>query len=336
MSQPTQNIAADERGVTPRNPLVAVVASTVVHVAIAAALLAMGVTAARSMRREAPPLLIAEWTPPPPPGVLPAAPQLPIPGGAPQYAGPAERGRMDAESAAQRAAERLAQLAPEVQPTTPASARLGGPLGFGGTLPERFRAASFALDRKRIAFVIDGGGRLLATLPAARAVLAQRLASLTPDQQFTVAIARGKGTELAPGTPAAATRENVAAALNWFTEQSAPGGTADLGEALDRVWRALEPDAVCLIARGTTTPKRTAARTASATLLASADRLNPVLASNRRTATFLCIELVESSTDGALRTLGERHGGLTGYLLLDRDSLGLSPTRPRAPLKQSP
>jgi hypothetical protein len=96
------------------------------------------------------------------------------------------------------------------------NARLGGPLGFGGALPERFRAASFALDRRRVAFVVDGGGRLLAALPAARAVLAQRLAALTPDQQFTVAVARGAGTELAPGTPAAATRENVAAALRWF------------------------------------------------------------------------------------------------------------------------
>jgi tRNA-2-methylthio-N6-dimethylallyladenosine synthase len=40
-------------------------------------------------------------------------------------------------------------------------------------------------------------------------VLAQRLAALTPDQQFTVAVARGTGTELAPGTPAAALEDTT-------------------------------------------------------------------------------------------------------------------------------
>jgi hypothetical protein len=210
-----------------------------------------------------------------------------------------------------------------------AAARFGGPLGFGGALPERFRAASFAMDKQRVAFLIDGGGRLLSALPAARAVLAQRLAALTPNQQFTVAIARGSGVELAPGTPASATRANTAAALRWFTERSAPGGTPDLGDALDRVWRTLEPDAVCVIARGTPTPLRTAARSANATLLSTADRLNPKNADGSRIATFLCVELVETSADGALRALGERHGGSTGYLLLDRATLGLAPMRSR-------
>ncbi|MEY4943232.1 MAG: hypothetical protein RL254_1413, partial [Planctomycetota bacterium] len=40
-------------------------------------------------------------------------------------------------------------------------------------------------------------------------------------------------------------------------------------------------------------------------------------------------ELVETSADGALRALGERHGGSNGYLLLDRATLGLAPMRSR-------
>jgi hypothetical protein len=318
-----------ETGVAPRSPFVAITASTIVHVLIALALVAMGITAARAMRREAPPLLIAEWTPPPPAGIAPAPPELPVPGGALVYQGPAARGVNDSASGARAAAARLERLAPPTQVTANAAARFGGPLGFGGALPERFRAASFAMDKQRVAFLIDGGGRLLSALPAARAVLAQRLAALTPNQQFTVAVARGSGMELAPGTPAAATRANTAAALRWFTERSAPGGTPDLGDALDRVWRALEPDAVCVIARGTPTPLRAAARSANATLLATADRLNPTNADGSRTATFLCVELVEISADSALRTLGERHGGSTGYLLLDRATLGLAPTQSR-------
>jgi hypothetical protein len=315
-------------GVEPRNPAVAVAASVAVHALIALALVAMGITAARAMRREAPPVLVAEWTPPPPPGVAPAAPELPVPGGAPLHEGPAARARTDAAGAARSAADRLARLVPPAEAFDAPGGRLGGPLGFSGQLPETFRAASFATDRKRVAFVVDAGGRLLAAMPAARAVLAQRLAGLAPDQQFTVAVARGSGTELAPGTPAAATRANVAEALRWFTEQAKPGGTADLGAALERAWAAMEPDAVCLIARGTPVPRRTAARSATAALLPAADRLNPAGGDGRRPAAFLCIELVDPSADGAIRALGERHGGPTGYLLLDRAALGLAPARP--------
>jgi len=317
-------------GIAPRSPAVALVASVVVHSLIAGSLLAMGISAARAMRREAPPVLVADWTPPPPPGVAPAAPELPVPGGAPLHAGPAARARTDGATAARSAADRLARMVPPQEQYSAAASRLAGALGFGGALPESFRASSFGMDRRRIAFVVDAGGRLLSALPAARAVLAQRLAALAPDQRFTVAVVRGTGIEFAPGTPALATRENVSTALRWFTERAAPGGTADLGTALQRTWAAFDPDAVCLIARGSPAPRRSAARTSGAGLLASADRLNPQDAAGERPAAFLCVELIEPSADGALRALGERHGGPTGYLLLDRSALGLSPVRASA------
>ena len=69
------------------------------------------------------------------------------------------------------------------------------------------------------------------------------------------------------------------------------------------------------------------ARTPGTALVATADRLNPARPDGGRAATFLCIELVEPSADNSLRTLGERHGGATGYLLLDRESLGLTRAR---------
>jgi hypothetical protein len=321
--------SGDAPGIEPRHPLVAVVASVIVHAAIATALVAMGVTAARAMRREAPPVLVADWTPPPPPGVAPAAPELPVPGGAPVHAGPAARARTDPGTAGRSAADRLARTVPPPAAFSASGLGLGGALGFGADLPPAFRAASFAVDRQRVAFVVDAGGRMLAALPAARAVLAQRLAALAPDQRFTVAVARGSGTEIAPGSPAPATRANVAAALRWFTEHAKPGGTPDLGAALERTWEAADPDAVCLIARGTPAPRRAAARSPTATLAAAADRLNPAEGGRRRAA-FLCVELVEPSADGALRAVGERHGGATGYLLLDRAALGLAPVRGRA------
>ena len=134
-----------EAGVSPRSPIVAITASTLVHALIAFALVAMGVTAARAMRREAPPILVAEWTPPPPTGIAPSPPELPIPGGAIVYQGPAARGGHDSASGARAAADRLERLAPPIAVTANAAGRFGGQLGFGGALPERFRAASFAM-----------------------------------------------------------------------------------------------------------------------------------------------------------------------------------------------
>ena len=319
------------RGVEPRSPVVAVAASTVVHACLAALLVTVGVTAARAMRPEPAPVLVADWTPPPPPGILPPPPELPVPGGAPKYVGPAGRGKASPAAAASDAAARLARLVPA--PTaagTGTSERLAGGLGFDAAIPKAFRAESFAMDRSRVAFIVDAGGRLLGAMPAARAVLAQRLSALAPNQRFTLAVARGGAVELAPNTPAAATQANVLAALRWFTERAAPGGTADLGAALDRAWQAMEPDAVCIVARGTPATRRVAARVPTDGLLAVADRLNPSRTDGTRAARVLCIELADASADGALRTLGERQGGPTGYLFIDRRSLGMVAAPPRA------
>jgi len=335
MNEPAADTGThDEAGIAPRSPVVAVLASTVFHVAIAAALVAMGVTAARAMRREAPPVLVAEWTPPPPPGVVPAPPELPVPGGSPLHVGPAGRARVDAASAAKSAAERLARMAPEPSGPSAPAPRIASGLGFEDVPAGSFRAASFATDRARVAFVVDAGGRLLGALPAARSVLAQRLAALDAQQRFVLVVARGGGIEVAPGTPAAATRGNVAAALAWFTERAAPGGTADLGAALERAWTGFDPDAVCLVARGVPASRRPAARSPFAGLAAAADRLNPPGASGARAASFLCIELAEASADGTLRAVGTAHGGPAGYLLLDRAALGLVPARRPAPASQ--
>jgi len=303
-------------GVETRNPVVAVIASTAVHVVIAVVLVSMGITAARAMRREAPPVLVADWTPPPPPGVAPAAPELPVPGGAPAHAGPASRLRTDAASAARAAAGRMDQLLPSTRSPEGAAPRLAASLGFGVADLGPVRADGFSTGRSRVAIVVDAGGRLLGALPLARTAVAQRLAALGPDQRFVLAVARGSGTEFAPGTPALATRANLAAALEWFSRNAAPGGTADLQDAVERAWTALEPDAVCLVSRGAPTSRRPAARPATAGLEATAERLNAAAPDGRRPARWLCIELAESSSDGALRRIGERHGGTDGYLLL--------------------
>jgi hypothetical protein len=313
-------------GVETRSPVVAVIASTAVHVIIAAVLVSMGITAARAMRREAPPVLVADWTPPPPPGVAPAAPELPVPGGAPAHAGPASRLRTDAASAARAAAGRMDELLPAMRSPEGAAPRLVAGLGFGSTDLGSARADGFSTGRSRVAIIVDAGGRLLGALPLARTAVAQRLAALGPDQRFVLAVARGSGTELAPGTPAVATRANVVAALDWFTRNAAPGGTADLQDAVARAWTALEPDAVCLVSRGAPASRRPAARPATAGLEAAAERLNAPGPDGRRPARWLCVELAEPGADGALRRIGERHGGTDGYLLLAPASR--PPTRP--------
>ena len=68
-----------------------------------------------------------------------------------------------------------------------------------------------------------------------------------------------------------------------------------------------------------------------ATLAETAERLNPADASGARRVSFLCIELGDPGPDGALRAVGERHGGAKGYLLLDRKAIGLGTPVPAAP-----
>ncbi len=316
---------------TPPRALAAVLASAIVHAAIAAAMITMGVSAARAIRHDPAPILVAEWTPPPPAGTAPAPPELPIPGGAPVHAGPATRGRTDDATAAALGAERMARLVPTATaPLRAPAPRMAGALGFDAAVPAAWRAESFAQEAARTAFVIDASGRLLSALPAARAVLAQRLGALTPQQEFMLVVARGSGIEVAPGTPTRATHDATAAALRWFTDHAAPGGTADLGAGLQRAWTEMKPDAVCILARGVTTVRRSAARSSTAGLAAAADRLNPADASNKRAAAFLCIELGEAGTDGVLRAVGARHGGPQGYLLMDRAGVGAAPAAPAA------
>jgi hypothetical protein len=88
---------------------------------------------------------------------------------------------------------------------------------------------------------------------------------------------------------------------------------------------------VCIVARGLPATRRTAARTPTAGLLAAAERLNPARPDGTRAARVLCIELADTSADGALRALGERQGGPTGYLFIDRPSLGMVVATPRTP-----
>lgn len=337
MSDPAAEPSKHEPEVVPRSPLVAVLASTVFHAVIAAALVTMGVSAARAMRRDAPPVLVAEWTPPPPPGVIPPPPELPVPGGAAAHVGPAGRARVDSATAARAAVERLDRMAPEPRGPSGPAPRIARGLGFEEVPAGAFRAASFATDRERVAFVVDAGGRLLGALPAARSLLAQRLAALDARQRFVLVVARGGAIEAAPGTPAAATRANVAAAIAWFAERAAPGGTADLGAALEQAWHGFDPDAVCVLARGIPASRRPAARSPFAGLLATADRLNPRGPAGSRRATFLCIELADRSADAAMRSLGEAHGGPSGYIFLDRPALGLVPARgTAAPARSTP
>ncbi|MFO0962278.1 MAG: hypothetical protein U0625_05160 [Phycisphaerales bacterium] len=332
----TYDAARDDEGgatlATAPRTAVALLVSAVVHVAIAAGIVTMGVGAARALHREAAPVAVADWTPPPPSGVAPAPPELPVPGGAPVHAGPASRGRTDDATAAARAAERLATLAPATgTPARAPGARLAGPLGFDSAVPEPWRHESFAGERSRVLFLVDCGGRTLGTLPAARAVLAQRLNALRPDQEYSIVIARGEGISRAPGTPARASRASIEAALAWFAENAAPEGTADLGAALEATWDAVRPDAVCIISRGVAAVRRSAARAPGATLAETAERLNPADASGARRVSFLCIELGDPGPDGALRAVGERHGGAKGYLLLDRKAIGLGTPVPAAP-----
>ncbi|MFO0783635.1 MAG: hypothetical protein U0636_08110, partial [Phycisphaerales bacterium] len=102
---------------------------------------------------------------------------------------------------------------------------------------------------------------------------------------------------------------------------------SNLGAALDTAWNAMEPNAVCVLARGGGARRGSAkadAPAAATGLAAAADRLNPSSGSGRQ-AVFLCLELLDGSTDSELKRVGLQHGGARGYQILTRQDLGLQP-----------
>lgn len=298
--------------------------SIVLHAAIIGVALIVGFEAVSEARKPVAPLMVADWTPPPPPpSVTGAPPQLPLPGGVRAVSGPVTRGRTSEAVAAADAALQLTRLEPEQRAALDARTTRGArSLGFGAAPADAPRAAGFAADRQRIAFVLDASGSMVSALQAAQQELARRLAQLTPDQKYTVVVVRGDGCETVPDTPALATRASLERTLRWIRERTEPRGNADLGAGLECAWKSFNPDGVCIIARGVSS-KRRAPANARSTLISTAERLNPA-ANGRRTTTFLCIELMDAAANGVLQQLGRTHGGPQGYQLLTRQDLGLT------------
>ncbi len=301
--------------------------SLILHALIIGLVFIVGLEAVGEARRQPAPLMVANWTPPPPPPVVVGAPpQLPIPGGARAAVGPALRGRTNDAEAAAEAAQQLARLEPEQRAALEARPdRIARTLGFGAVPADALRSAGFAAERKRVAFILDASGPMVGVLQAAQHELARRLAQLTLDQQYVVIVIRGSGCETVPGTPSLANRASIDRTLRWVSERAEPGGIADLGAALECAWKELQPDGVCILSRGISGARaRGGAASKASSLAAAAERLNP-LVSNRRTATFLCIEMMDASPDGQLQQVGRTHGGLSGYQFLSRTDLGLAP-----------
>lgn len=322
---------------------VAVFTSVALHILFVGLVVIIGFDAARSEARPAAPLVVADWTPAPVAAVLGAPPELPLPGGALQATGPARRRATAPADAALAAATQLDRIAPVPQPASERPApRLVGSLDFGSAPAGRVRISSFAMDRARVAFVLDAGGPMVPALQSALAELGRRMGQLEPTQTYSVVVVRGDGCEPVPGTPSLATRESLERTLRWLDEHAEPRGVTSLATGLECAWRGFDPDAVCLIARGQVLPRtasmarKNAARNADEALLAAANRLNPVVDGTRR-ARFLCLELLDAAPDSALAELGRTHGGPTGYQHLDRSTLGLQPrTAPGASPRAAP
>jgi hypothetical protein len=320
---------------------VAVFASVVLHVLLIGLVVIVGFDVAGGTPRKQAPLMVADWTPPPIAGVTEAPPDLPVPGGARLVAGPAARARVSTETAAANAAAQLDRLAPVNRSSADAPApRLARTLGFGAAPATASRTAGFAAERSRVAFVIDAGGLMVPVLQSALRELGRHLTRLNTSQTYVVIVARGDGCETVPGTPAKATRESVERTMRWLAERTQPRGESNLAKGLECAWTALDPDAVCMLSRGAKAPMGYAAarassdpRTPQESVLATADRLNPATDSGRK-ALFLCLELLDASPSGELHALGQSHGGPRGYMLLDRNELGLAP-RP-VPGRSSP
>lgn len=324
--QPTQGYGTQEP--YSGSAALPVVVSVALHLLVGGLVLVAGFHAVDIARRQVAPLLVADWRPPPPPRVTAAPPSLPLPGREAPVLGPASRAKGQGKDGASAAAARLGTTVPEPRSSAPAPApRVAGTLGFEAAPATAPRAAGFAADRSRVAFVLDASGPMISVMQAAQRELGRRLMQLSADQEYVVVVARGSGAQVVPDTPNRATRQSIERTLRWLEQYAEPQGACNLGTALEAAWNAMEPNAVCVLARGGTARRGNAKADAPASatgLIAAADKLNPSSGSGRQ-AVFLCLELLEGSTDSELKRVGLLHGGARGYQILTRQDLGLQP-----------
>lgn len=209
---------------------------------------------------------------------------------------------------------------------------LGTGLGGGrrGTPGAVVFAGLRANDARRVAFVVDASGSMIATLPVVIDELERSIRGLSRLQSYTVvffqrdeALASPPEDRMVP-----ATRENLERTMEWIGETVVPSGRSNPVRALEQAM-SLEPEIIYLLSSNVTGSGQYAVDLSA--LLEQLDRLNPLdPGTGRRAVRIKCIQFLDPDPTEALKKIAEIHSGEadegdSGYRFLGRSELGLAP-----------
>lgn len=292
--------------------------SVVVHVGIAAVLIATAITV-RS--REVPAgdiegveITLAEPAPVSPPEAAPAPAPLAQAAMPPPPTPPEVASRVvGPDSPAARAIEsRLEPGAAPIELEAPATA-----------------VASFAgMDSDRavaVVYVVDASGSMISTIDWVLKELERSIEALSPTQRFQIVMFSrrpdGSAYQMLPNPSGKesllpATEANKRAAQEWLRTVQ-PSGMSNPSDGLRRALR-FSPDAVFLLSRSIRRSGEGAQwGKGREAILAELDELNPFNSRlGRRRTVIKTIQFVEEDPTGTMQAIGEIHGGERGYTLL--------------------
>lgn len=187
-------------------------------------------------------------------------------------------------------------------------------------------AASFAgtsaTNARKIVYVIDATGSMIAHLQIVIDELARSLANLSMQQSFAVIFFQGNAAiEFKPGrylTPALQDRQQT---LEW-TKTIVPGGLTNPRPAIERALN-LKPDVIFLLSHGLTGHGEF--EIDQRELLQWLDGRNPIdRATGRRAIQINCIQFLDPDPLDTMRLIAQQHGGPNGYKFLSRRELGVA------------
>jgi hypothetical protein len=179
-------------------------------------------------------------------------------------------------------------------------------------------------NARRIVYVIDASGSLIASLQVVVQELGRSLDGLTALQQFSIvffqqdlALAHPPGPKLI-----AATERAKIDAMEWIERTIIPHGSSNPLPALEVALR-LEPDVIFLLSDNITGSGQY--EIDQADLLSMLDTLNPQdPKTSRRRTQINCIQFLDPDPLDTLATIAREHGSASGYKFLDREELGLA------------
>jgi hypothetical protein len=190
-------------------------------------------------------------------------------------------------------------------------------------------AATFAgitsTNARRIVYVIDASGSMVASFPIVVDELERSLRGLTEEQSFAVVFFQSDTYVMVPPEDRliTATTAEKRRVRQWIDEHVIARYRSNPVAAIEKALE-LKPDVVFVLSTNITGMGEF--EIDQRDLMALLDKINPRVGdSQRRRTTINCIQFLDEDPLNTLEIIAAEHGGPRGYRFLTREELGLAP-----------